>query len=105
FVAVAGNAQYEDPDAFSPNDLKTATSRSALGSVSWRYLHPKAVFSQGVSFVANDFFNDGAVGQRQAEGHTQQLIWRGDIVRPLTKGWTLEGGARYEYLTLNDVAR
>ena len=105
FLVVAGDAKYQDPEANSANDLRTATSRSVLGSASWRYLHPKAVFSQRVSFVANDFVNHGAVGQRLAEGHTEQFIYRFDIVRPLSKGWTLEGGGRYEALDITDTAR
>jgi hypothetical protein len=105
FLTVAGDAEYQDPEATSSNDLKTANSRSVLASASWRLLHPWAVFNQRVSFVANDFVNHGAVGQRLAEGHTTQVIWRGDIVRALGRGWTLEGGARYEHLDLTDTAR
>jgi hypothetical protein len=105
FLAVAGDAKYQDPEASSPNELRTATSRSVLGSVSWRYLHPWAVFSQRVSFVANDFLNNGSSAQHLAEGHTEQLIWRGDIIRALGKGWTFEGGARYEHLDVTDTAR
>jgi len=105
FLAIAGDAQYKDVEASSANDLKTAVSRSMLGSAYWRYLHPKAVFSQRVSFIGNDFINKGSVGQRMAEGHTDQLIWRSDLIRPLARGWTFEGGLRYEYLNRTDTAR
>jgi len=105
FVVVAGDAQYDDPEADSANDIKTAASSSALSSLSWRYLHPMAVFSQRASFVANDFVNKGPLGQKMSQGHTTQLIWRGDVIRPLSRGWTLEGGLRYEYLYMKDTAR
>jgi hypothetical protein len=105
FLTVAGDAEYQDPAASSANNLKTAQSRSVLGSLAWRYLNPIGVFTQRVSFVANDFVNHGPVGQRLAEGHTEQLIWRGDLIRPLTKEWTVEAGARYERLDVTDTAR
>ena len=105
FLTVAGDAQYQDPEASSANDLKTANSRSVLGSLSWRYVNPIGIVSQRVSFVANDFVNHGPVDQRLAEGHTEQLIWRGDFIRPLARGWTLEAGARYEHLDVTDTAR
>jgi hypothetical protein len=68
-------------------------------------LHPKIVFTQRVSFVGNEFLNQGSIGQRMADGRSTQLIWRADIVRPLAKNWTVEGGLRYEYLYLKETAR
>ena len=105
FVTVAGDAQYDDADATSANEIETAVSRSVLSSLSWRYLHPKAIFSQRVSFIANDYANEGSVGQRMGQGHTTQAIWRGQVIRPLAAGWTLEGGLRYEYLYMKETAR
>jgi len=105
FLAIAGDADYDETEAALPNGLLTATSKSALGSLAWRYLNPRAVVTQRVSFVANDFVNHGAVGQELAEGHTDNLIWRGDVIVPLTHGWTLEGGARIEGLRVDQTAR
>ena len=105
FVTVAGNAQYDDVQANSPNEIEAAISRSILMSASWRYLHPKAVFSQRVSFIANEFVNNGSLDQRMNEGHSVQAIWRGDVIRPLSKDWILEGGLRYEYLNMTETTR
>ena len=105
FLTIAGGAEYQDPEASGSNGLKTADSRSVLGSVSWRYLNRLGVLSQRVSFVANDFVNHGSMEQRLAEGQTNQLVWRADFIHPLAKGWTLEAGARYEHLDVTDTAR
>jgi hypothetical protein len=105
FLAIAGDADLEEVGASLPNGLLTANSKSALGSLAWRYLHPRAVVTQRVSFVANSFVNHGAVGQHLAEGHTEDLIWRGDVIVPLARGWTIEGGARFEDLTISQTAR
>lgn len=104
-LAVAGDATYEEAEAGLPNGLLDANSRSALGSLAWRYLHPRGVITQRVSFVGNDFVNHGALQQRLAEGRTQQAIWRGDVIAPLAHGWTLEGGARFEDLDVSQTAR
>ena len=51
-----------------PNGLLDANSRSALGSLAWRYLHPRGVITQRVSFVGNDFVNHGAAAAASGRG-------------------------------------
>jgi hypothetical protein len=105
FLTIAGDASYEENNASLTNGLRSASSRNLLGSISWRYLTPRAVFTQKLSVVANDFGNQGVVGQHLADGDTQQAIWRGDLWLPLGHGWTFEGGGRYERLRTNETLR
>jgi len=105
FTTVAGDASYEEENTSLTNGLLTASSRSVMGSLAWRYLHPRAVITQRVSVVANDFDNRGSLGQHLAEGDSQQAIWRGDVVMPLGRAWTLEGGGRFDTLNTTETVR
>lgn len=105
FLAIAGTAVYREEDTGFTNGLMKANARNALGSLAWRYLHPRAVVTQRLSFIASDFANRGEVGQHLADGRTQQSIWRADAIVPLGRGWTLEGGGRWESLETNETLR
>lgn len=105
FFTVVGTAQYNNDKSGWPNGLRTADSRSGLGSLSWRYLHPRAVVTQRVSFVNNSFVNSSTAGQHLADGSIDQAIWRGDVIVPLAHGWTLEGGGRFERLSETQTVR
>jgi hypothetical protein len=105
FVAVAGDASYEEGNTSFPNGLLTARSRSLLGSMAWRYVRQKAVITQRVSVIFADFANRGLADQHLADGDTRQAVWRGDALVPLAHDWTLEGGGRYESLQANETLR
>ncbi len=105
FLAIAGNAEYRENTTSLANGLLNANSRSALGSLSWRCLLPRAVLTQRLSVVQSTFVNHGLVGQHLAEGDTRELTWRGDVLLPLGRGWTMEGGARHERLTASETLR
>ncbi|HEX5069050.1 MAG TPA: TonB-dependent receptor [Vicinamibacterales bacterium] len=105
FTAVVGDAAYEEADTALANGLQTARSRSLLGSMTWRYVGERAIITQRVSAIVADFANHGEVGQTLADGESRQLVWRGDAFVPLARGWTLEGGARFETLRQNETLR
>jgi hypothetical protein len=105
FLAIVGDATYREEEASLTNGLLRANSRSALGSLSWRYLLPRVVWSQQVSLVASEFVNRGRVGQRLAEGDTQLGIWRTEAVIPLPRGWLVETGVRYETQSADETLR
>jgi len=104
-LAIAGSANYREADTSLTNGLSTANSRNLLGSIAWRYVREHAVITQRVSLIVSDFANRGEVGQHLADGDTRQAVWRGDAFVPLGRGWTIEGGGRYESLRANETLR
>lgn len=104
-LMVAGDADYHEANPGLTNGLASANSRNLLGAVAWRYVRERLVLTQRLSVIVADFANRGLVGQRLADGDTQQVVWRGDALMPLGHGWTLEGGARYESLHATETLR
>jgi len=105
FTAVAGTATYLEDETSLANGLLRATSRSALGSIAWRYARESFVLTQRVSFIDSDFRNRGRVGQELARGTNQTRIWRADVVVPVGGAWTIEGGARREWQSGDETLR
>ena len=105
FLAIAGDATYQQPDASPTNGLLTAQTRSVLGSLGWRFANTRMVLTQRLTMVQNDFVNKGVAGQHLAEGDTRLAIWRGEAMMPIGRGWTLEGGARREHQSSHETLR
>jgi len=105
FFAIAGDTTYREVDAGLANGLDNARSRSAMGSLSWRFVHRRAVLSQRLSFISARYENRGVVGQHLADGTNSAILWRADITAPLSRGWTLEGGVRYESIDATETLR
>jgi hypothetical protein len=105
FFSVLGDATYRDDSADIPNDIHTAQSRSVLGSVAWRYAHPRAILTQRLTFIGNISEQRGVVGQPLADGRTNSFFWRADLVMPMSKSWTAEGGARLETTDASEMLR
>jgi 5-hydroxyisourate hydrolase-like protein (transthyretin family) len=95
-VLVGGVANYQQVQASVTNGLKDARSRSALGSLAWRYTRTSLVVTQRVSVITSDFRDHGQRGQELGRGLTHSVAWRGDLLKPIGKTWTVEGGARAE---------
>jgi hypothetical protein len=93
---VFGDATYREQQTGLANGLQRARSRNTLTSVAWRYAHERAIVTQRLSAIRASFRNRGLVGQRLADGLTTSIIWRGDVVLPLSAAWTVEGGGRHE---------
>ena len=93
---VFGDSTYRDADTGLANGIHTARSRGAMASLSWRYAHTRAVVTQRLSFLTNDTEQRGEVGQHLADFVTDSWFWRADLVLPVTKSWTIEGGGRLE---------
>lgn len=105
FFAIAGDTTYREQQTSLSNGILRAHSRSSLGSLAWRYAHPRAVITQRLSLIRATFDNRGLVGQHLAEGETRSLVWRGDVVVPFQGGWTIEGGGRRESLNASETLR
>jgi hypothetical protein len=105
FFSVLGDATYRDENTSVANGIQTARSRSLLGALGWRYAHPRAVLTQRLTFTGNVYENRGVVGQHLADGRTDSFFWRADLVMPVTKSWTLEGGARVETTDASETVR
>jgi hypothetical protein len=93
-LLIGGIAKYRQDRATGANQLFRATSMGGLASATWRYTGDRAVVTQRLSFVENDFDDRGSIDQELGRGVTHSLIWRGDIALALAHGWTIEGGAR-----------
>ncbi len=108
FTLIGGSAVYRRPDASGANQIARASSRSLLASLGWRFTPGSAVWSQRLSFAANDFRNTGDRFQEQAVGESNTLIWRGDVVWAASPIWSVEGGLRAEVqnteATVRDLA-
>jgi len=102
---VLGAAKYQELQTSVANGLQTARSRSRLASLAWRYVHPKSILTQRVSFIRSSFENRGMVGQHLADGVANAFVWRGDVVVPLSRGWTLDGGGRFESSDSSETLR
>jgi hypothetical protein len=105
FTAIGGSAVYQRPAATGANQIARASSRSLLASLGWRYTRGSAVWSQRLSFAANEFRNTGDRGQEQAVGDSDGTIWRGDVVWALAPAWTVEGGLRGEVQNTDSTVR
>ena len=105
FFSVLGDATYRDENTGVANGIHTARSRSVMGSVAWRYAHPHAVLTQRLTFIGNVFEHRGVVGQHLADGRTDSVFWRADLVMPMSKSWTAEGGARLETTDASETVR
>ena len=105
FFGIAGDATYRDTDVGLANGIDTARSRTSMGSVSWRFAHNRAVVSQRLSFISSRYETVGVVGQHLADGTNSAILWRADVTAPLSRGWTLEGGARYESSDASETLR
>ena len=105
FFGVLGDATYRDDQAGGANGIHTAQSRSLMGSVAWRYAHPRAVMTQRLTLIGNIFEHRGVVGQHLADGRTDSVFWRADLVMPMSKSWTAEGGGRLETTDAAETVR
>jgi hypothetical protein len=105
FFAIAGDATYRDTDIPLANGIDNARSRSAMGSLSWRFVHRRAVVSQRLSFISARYENRGLVGQHLADGSNSAILYRADVTAPLSRGWTLEGGVRHESTDATETLR
>ena len=94
--AIAGDTTYREQRASLANGILTAQSRSSMASVSWRYAHPRAVVTQRLSVIRGTYENRGMVGQHLADGTNAATAWRAEVVVPLSRGWTIDGGVRRE---------
>lgn len=104
-LVIGGRAAYREDATGPANGLLRAGSASLLATALWRHAGPRLVVSQRVSHVGNDFRNTGLTGQELARGYVQGLIWRADVLMPLTREWSLEGGARIDRERLNEILR
>jgi hypothetical protein len=105
FFGIAGDATFRDTDVGLANGIDNARSRSAMGSLSWRLVHRRAVVSQRLSFISARYENRGQVGQHLADGTNSAVLWRADVTAPLSRGWTLEGGVRHESTDATETLR
>ena len=105
FTLVGGDAVYREREASAANGLTRAASGSTLASLGWRYATNRWVFSQRASFLGNEFKNTGVSGQELARGYTQALVWRGDVIGPVARGWVVEAGGMRERLRSNQILR
>ena len=105
FFLVAGDATYREEQTSIANGLQRAHSQSVLGSLAWRYAHPRAVATQRVSIASSRFHNRGMVAQPLADGDTTVAAWRGSVLVPLRTAWTLEGGASAETRSSSETLR
>jgi hypothetical protein len=96
-LVIAGDATYRKPTATGANDMRKASSASALTSLGWHYAHQRFLVQQRLSLVTNDFRGSGLQQQVQAEGHGRAIVWRGDLTLPLGSGWQVEAGTRLEH--------
>ena len=76
--------------------MRLATSTSILSSAAWRYVHPRFLIQQRLSFVTNRFVGSGSLAQIRAEGRGTTAIWRADLTMPF-RVWQLEAGAKREH--------
>ena len=95
-LLIGGDATYRQENARGPSQIFRAKSQGGLASAAWRYTRSRLVFSQRLSFVENDFDDEGSVGQELGRGVAHSLIWRGDTAWSVHRHWTLEGGAKSE---------
>jgi len=95
-LVIGGEATYRKPTATGANDMRIATSRSVLSSAAWRYVHPRFLVQQRLSFVTNTFVGSGSLAQVRAEGRGSTTIWRADLTLPL-RVWQLEAGVKREH--------
>jgi hypothetical protein len=105
FVAIGGRANYLGLDPGFVNGLERGESNSGFASVAWRYLTPKLVITSRVALVGNDFDNRGVLSQQLGRGFTQGETARLDLTVPLSNGWTMEAGGRYERVRTNELLR
>ena len=105
FFSVLGDAKYRDENTGFANGLHTARSRSVMGSLAWRYAHPRAVLTERLTFAGNIYEHRGVVGQHLADGRTDSVFLRADLVMPLNKSWTVEGGGRLETIDASETVR
>ncbi|TAK16828.1 MAG: TonB-dependent receptor [Acidobacteria bacterium] len=96
FLAIGGDANYYQANTSAANGLRTADTRSIVGSLVWRYTRPTLLLSQRVSSAYSDFENHGLFGQNQGDGHTRSLIWRTDALWSARPNLVLEAGAHRE---------
>jgi hypothetical protein len=104
-LVIGGRAGYREDSTSPANGLLRAGSASLLASALWRYAAPRLVVSQRVSHVGNDFRNVGLAGQMLARGYVQGVITRIDVLVPLPRGWSIEGGGRVDRERMNEVLR
>ncbi len=100
FLAIGGDAHYLQLNTSAANGLRTAGTRSLVGSVVWKYTRPTFQLSQRVSSAYSDFENFGLFGQNQGDGHTRSLIWRTDALWNARPWIAIEAGGHGE--TTND---
>jgi hypothetical protein len=96
FLLIGGDANYFQNNTSLANGLRSANSRSLVGSLVWRYARPAFQLSQRVSNAYSDFKNFGLVGQNQGDGHATQLIARTDATWIVSPALTAEAGAQHE---------
>jgi hypothetical protein len=97
FTMIAGNSGFRDDVTSLANGIHRANSKTALGSLVWRYTRDKVITSQRVSAVYATFSDLGRVDQELGRGHGKSLIWRGDATWFPSAQWTIEGGAKNEW--------
>jgi hypothetical protein len=95
-LLIGGDATYRQENARGPSQIFRAKSQGGLASAAWRYTRNRLVLSQRLSFVENDFDDEGSVGQELGRGVAHSLIWRGDTAWSVDRHWTLEAGAKSE---------
>lgn len=103
--AIGGDTTYREQNPPLANGIESARSRSGLASLAWRYAHPRGVLTQRLSLVRSSYENRGRVGQPLADGWSRATYWRADFTAPLAGGWTLEAGARREWLRAGEHLR
>lgn len=97
FTMIAGNSGFRDDVTSLANGLHRANSKTALGSLVWRYTQDKLITSQRVSTVYATFSDLGRVDQELGRGHGRSLMWRGDASWFPAAAWTVEGGGKHEW--------
>ena len=97
FVILAGDAGFRNENSSLANGIHRAASRTALGSVVWRYTRDRWMTSQRMSFVGASFTDTGRFDQELGRGYGRSLIWRGDAAWFPGGAWSFEAGGKREW--------
>jgi hypothetical protein len=97
FTMIAGDSGFRDDVTSLANGIRLANSKTALGSMVWRYTRDKVITSQRVSSIYATFADLGRFDQELGRGHGKSFIWRGDAAWFPSAHWTVEGGGKHEW--------
>jgi hypothetical protein len=104
-LIIGGTATYREDQPSFANGLKQARSDSGLMSAAWRYATSRVVVTHRLSLVGNDFDNRGVLSQELGRGFSQAVTARLDVAAMLSRGWTLDAGARHERFRMSQTLR